>query len=76
MVLAKLKEDTLRYDQFLDEVAAFKAKLEVFRQEIPLNQRKVAEIDSAIAKYQAKILNLETQKNELLSQDNLMKQEA
>jgi len=76
MVLAKLEEDTLRYDQLLDEVAAFKAKLEVFRQEIPLNERKVAEIDSAIAKYQAEILNLETQKNELLSQDNLMKQEA
>jgi len=76
IVLAKLEEDTLRYDQLLDEVAAFKAKLEVFRQEISLNQWKVAEIDSAIAKYQAEILNLETQKNELLSQENLMKQEA
>jgi len=76
MVLAKLEEDTLRYDQLLDEVAAFKAKLEVFRQEIPLNERKVAEIDSAIEKYQAEILILETQKNELLSQDSLMKQEA
>ena len=76
MVLAKLEEDTLRYDQLLDEVAAFKAKLEVFRQEIPLNERKVAEIDSTIAKYQAEILNLETQKKELLSQDKLMKQEA
>jgi len=74
MVLAKLEEDTLRYDQLLDEVATFKAKLEVFRQEIPLNQRKVAKIDSAIAKYQAEILILETQRNELLSQDNLMKQ--
>jgi len=76
VVLAKLEEETLRYDQLLDEVAVFKTKLEVFRQEIPLNQRKVAEIDSAIAKHQAEILNLETQKNELLSQDNLMKQEA
>jgi len=76
VVLAKLEEDTLHYDQLLDEVAAFKAKLKVFRQEIPLNQRKVAEIDSAIAKHQAEILNLETQKKELLSQENLMKQEA
>jgi len=76
VVLAKLEEDTLRYDQLLDEVAALKAKLEVFRQEIPLNQRKVAESDSAIAKHQAEILNLETHKKELLSQENLMKQEA
>jgi len=76
VVLAKLEEDTLRYDQMLDEVAAFKAKLEVFWQEIPLTQRKVAEIDSAIAKYQAEILNLETEKNELLSQEDPMKQEA
>jgi len=76
VVLAKLEEDTLHYDQLLDEVAAFKAKLEVFRQEIPLNQRKVAEIDYDIAKHQAEILNLESQKNELLSQENLMKEEA
>ena len=76
VVLAKLEEETLRYDQLLDEVAVFKAKLEVFRQEIPLNQRKVAESDSAIAKHQAEILNLENHKKELLSQENLMKQEA
>jgi len=76
VVQAKLEEDTLHCNQLLDEVAAFKAKLEVFRQEIPINQRNVAEIDSAIAKHKAEILNLETQKNELLSQENLMKQEA
>jgi len=76
VVQAKLEEDTLHCDQLLDEVAAFKAKLEVFRQEIPINQRKVAEIDSAIAQHKAEILNLETQKSELLSQENLMKQEA
>jgi len=47
---AKLEEKTLRCDQLLDEVTAFKAKVEVFRQEIPTNQQKVAEIDSTIAK--------------------------
>jgi len=73
---AKLEEKTLRCDQLLDEVAAFKAKLEVFRQEIPINQQKVAEIDSNIAKYKAEILNLETQKNNLLAKENLMKREA
>jgi len=62
---AKLEEKTLRCDQILDEVAAFKAKVEVFRQEIPTNQQKVAEIDSTIAKYKAEILNLETQKANL-----------
>ena len=36
----------------------------------------MAEIDSGIAKHKAEILNLETQKSELLSQENLMKQEA
>jgi len=73
---AKLEEKTLRCDQLLDEVATFKAKLEVFRQEIPINQKKVAEIDSTIAKYRAEILSLETQKSKLLAQENLMKQEA
>jgi len=34
---AKLEEITLRCDQLLDKVAIFKAKLEVFRQEIPIN---------------------------------------
>jgi len=73
---ANLEEKTLRCDQLLDEVAVFKAKLEVFRQEIPIKQQKVAEIDSAIAKYRAEILSLETQKNKLLAQENLIKQEA
>ena len=73
---AKLEEKTLRCDQLLDEVDAFKAKLEVFRQEIPINQQRVAEIYSTIAKYKAEILNLETQKNNLLAKENLMKQEA
>ena len=31
VVQAKLEEDTLHCDQLLDEVVAFKAKLEVFR---------------------------------------------
>jgi len=48
---AKLEEKTLHCDQLLDEVAAFKAKVEVFRQEIPTNQQRVAEIDSTITKY-------------------------
>jgi len=73
---AKLEKKTLRCDQLLDEVAAFKAKLEVFRHEIPINQQKVAEIDSTIAKYKAEILNLENQKDNLLAKENLMKQEA
>jgi len=73
---AKLEEKTLRCDQLLDEVAAFKAKVEVFREKIPTNQQKVAEIDSTIAKYKAEILNFETQKNNLLAKENLMKQEA
>jgi len=73
---AKLEEKTLCCDQLLDEVAAFKAKVEVFRQEIPINQQKVAKIDSTIAKYKAEILNLGTQKNNLLAKENLMKQEA
>ena len=76
VIQAKLKEKTLRCDQLLDEVAAFKTKLEVFRQEIPINQQKVAEIDSTIAKYKAEILSLETQKSKLLAQENFMKQEA
>jgi len=73
---AKLEEKTLRCDQLLDEVAAFKAKVEAFRQEIPTNQQRVAEIDSTIAKYKAEILNLETQKANLLAKEDLMKQEA
>jgi len=76
VIQTKLEEKTLHCDQLLDEVAAFKAKLEVFRREIPINQQKVAEIDSTIAKYKAEILNLENQKSKLLSQENLMKQEA
>lgn len=47
---AKLEEQTLRCDQLLDGVAAFKAKLEAFRQETPTTQQRVAEIDSTIAK--------------------------
>jgi len=73
---AKLEEKTLRCDQLLDEVAAFKSKLEVFRHEIPINQQKVAEFDSTIAKYKVEILNLETQKKNLLAKEKLMKQEA
>ena len=76
MVQTKLEEATLHCDQLLDEVVAFKAKLEVFRQEISINQRKVAEIDSTIAQHHAEILNLEIQKNEVLSQENPMKQDA
>jgi len=76
VIQTKLEEKTLQCDQLLDEVAAIKAKLEVFRREIPINQQKVAEIDLTIAKYKAEILNLETQKRKLLSQENLMKQEA
>ena len=49
----ELEEKTLCCDQLLDEVAAFKVKVEVFRQEIPTNQQRVAEIDSTIAKYKA-----------------------
>jgi len=76
VVQTKLEEATLHCDQLLDEVVAFKAKLEVFRQEISINQRKVAEIDSTIAQHHAEILNLEIQKNEVLSQENPMKQDA
>jgi len=36
---AKVEEQTLRCDQLLDEVAAFKAKVEAFRQEIPTNHQ-------------------------------------
>jgi len=73
---AKLEEKTLRCDQPAYEVAAFKAKVEVFRQEIPTNQQRVAEIDSTIAKYKGEILNMETQKANLLAKEDLMKQEA
>jgi len=66
----------LRCDQLLDEVAAFKAKLEAFRQETSTIQQRVAEIDSTIAKYKAEIENLETQKVSLLAKGDLMKQEA
>jgi len=48
---AKLEEKTIRCDQLLDEVAAFKAKVDAFRQEIKTNQQRVAEIDSTIANY-------------------------
>jgi len=73
---AKLEEQTLRCDQLLDEVSTFKAKVEAFRKQIPTTQQRVAEIDSTIAKYKAEILNLETQKNNLLAKEDLMKQEA
>jgi len=36
---AKVEEKTLRCDQLLDEVTAFKAKVEAFRQEIPTNHQ-------------------------------------
>ena len=73
---AKLEEQTLRCDQLLDKVAAFKAKVKAFRQEDPTTQQRVAEIDFTIAKYKAEILNLETKKTNLLAKEDLMKQEA
>lgn len=73
---AKLEEQTARCDQLLDEVTAFKAKLESFRQETPTIQHQVADIDSSIAKHKAEIERLENQKVQLLAKENLMKQEA
>lgn len=73
---AKLKEQTARCDKLLDEVIAFKAKLEAFRQETPTIQHQVVDIDSSIAKYKAEIERLENQKIHLLAKEDLMKQEA
>ncbi|KEH26148.1 Ulp1 protease family, carboxy-terminal domain protein [Medicago truncatula] len=68
---SKLEEQTSRYDQLLDEIAAFKSKLEAFRQETPLIQSQVADIDLSIAQYKAKIEQLEGQKAQLLAKEGM-----
>ncbi|XP_039687867.1 uncharacterized protein [Medicago truncatula] len=54
----------------------FHSLLEAFRQEIPLIQSQVEDIDSSIAQYKAKIEQLEDQKAQLLAKEGLMKSEA
>ncbi|RHN60111.1 hypothetical protein MtrunA17_Chr4g0021821 [Medicago truncatula] len=73
---AKLEEQTTRYDHLLDDITEFKAKLEAFRQETPVIQSQVAEIDSSIAQYRAKIEQLENHKTQLLAKEGLMKLKA
>ena len=66
---SKLEEKTQHCNQLLVEVAAFQAKLEAFRQEIPNPQQKVTEIDATIAK-------LELQKANILEKEGHLKREA
>jgi len=73
---SKLEEKTVDYDRLMAEVTAFHTKLAAFREEIPVAQQKVEEIDYAIAEYKAKIHNLELQKASIQEKESFMKKEA
>lgn len=73
---AQLKEQAVKCDQLIEEVSAFKTKLENFRQETPEVKQKIANIDSSIAKHLVEIQKLEDRKKQLQSREELMKQEA
>jgi len=60
----------------MDEVTAFHTKLAAFREEIPVAQQNVEEIDSAIVEYKAKIHNLELQKSSIQERESFRKKEA
>jgi len=58
------------------EITAFHAMLAAFQEEIPNALQKMEEIDYTIAKYKAKIHNLELQKASIQERKNLMKKET